>query len=501
MDPAMLEQYADWLDNLEKSDPKAYAQFVQEMQAKVQSGEAGNLPSKPEELRFPGNKVMQEAGIADKKEGIYVDVTPGFVMKTMERKSQTKLFVNICTSEHIQVFSKKKQLDENGEEQEGIHVPLSLGPPHEVVDHAQKTCLAIDVAVNPGVLEDCNSDPTFRNFVCELALEYLAQKYKFECDPQYKLPKLTYRGTLPPPRHYIRKTQTPVIQEVSRPTPVAPPKELATPTLRLFENSLDVECTAMPACEGGPAVSPASLDNAPANLVAQIQLTAILTAADIDVQANAEYIVVSASGHHDIAKYLPYPVQVENVSAALSGTVLTITLPVDKSWAAKTDGADIGSSPWMLAQAVAQDTPVPQRAVDRFHVGSVEPKSASQTPIQEDEVLPEDRFHQRDMMSMHILDQRRRDKEQKAEKAAAEHAARKAEAERKQAAAAAAGKTWAEMYPNEPETTFVDLAEMLNPKPAPILASQTAQAVAKHWKQDKQAVQHLKSSLAFELLE
>ncbi|KAH9094654.1 hypothetical protein LEN26_018184 [Aphanomyces euteiches] len=66
----------------------------------------------------------------------------------------------------------------------------------------------------------------------------------------------------------------------------------------------------------------------------------------------------------------------------------------------------------MLAQAVAQDTPVPQRAADRFHVGSVEPQSTSQTPIQEDEVLPEDRFHQRDMMLMHILDQRRRDKAQ-----------------------------------------------------------------------------------------
>ena len=104
-------------------------------------------------------------------------------------------------------------------------------------------------------------------------------------------------------------------------------------------------------------------------------------------------------------------------------------------------------------------------------------------------------------MSMHILDQRRRDKEQKGDKAAAQHAARKAEAQRKQAEASAAGKTWAEMYPNEPETTFVDLTELLNPKRAPILASQTAEAVAQQWKQDKQAMQQLKSSLAFELLE
>jgi hypothetical protein len=42
-------------------------------------------------LRFPGNKVMQPEGLAEKKEGMYVDVTPGFVMKTMELHSNTKV--------------------------------------------------------------------------------------------------------------------------------------------------------------------------------------------------------------------------------------------------------------------------------------------------------------------------------------------------------------------------------------------------------------------------
>ncbi|KAF0717907.1 Aste57867_2022 [Aphanomyces stellatus] len=523
MDPATVEQYADWLDELEKSDPKAYAQFIQEMQAKMQGvADPANMMGPPttasggvpDQLKFPGNKVMQTGGIEEQKEGMYVDVTPGFVMKTLEQTSKTKLFVNICSSEYIQIFSKKKKLDENGDEQEGIHVPLSLGPPHEVVDHAEKTCLAIDIAVNPGVLDDCNNDMTFRNFVCELAIEYIQEKYKFRCDPQYKLPKLTYRGSLPPPRHYIRKTQTPVIEEVSRSTPPPPPKELQTATLRLFENSIHGDvCEVAAACEGGKICTSASLDSAPSCLLAVVDLPTPPppeTRDGIDVQVNEEYLVVLVRGYHELARVLPYPIQVQAVTASLVGSSLTITLPVNRSWQFQTSHADTGSSPWMLAQALAQDDAPepPPKAVDRFHLlRDATSSPGTTTAVQEDEILPEDRFHQHDMMSMHILDQRRRDKEQKADKASTEHAARKQEAEKKRAAATAAGKTWAEMYPNEPETTFVDWGEMINdakaPPPVPLenkLLSEAAKATAARWKQERDAVP-LKSSLAFELLD
>lgn len=40
--------------------------------------------------------------------------------------------------------------------------------------------LAFDVAVNTKVVEDCQADKTgaFRNFVCELAIEYIDQKVR-----------------------------------------------------------------------------------------------------------------------------------------------------------------------------------------------------------------------------------------------------------------------------------------------------------------------------------
>lgn len=59
-------------------------------------------------------------------------------------------------------------------------MPLSLGAPHEVTDKSGNTALAFDVAVNTQVVDDCRQDPTgaFRNFVCELAIEYIDQKVR-----------------------------------------------------------------------------------------------------------------------------------------------------------------------------------------------------------------------------------------------------------------------------------------------------------------------------------
>ena len=40
------------------------------------------------------------------------------------------------------------------------------------------SCLAYDVCVNPAVIGDCEDDETgtFRNFLCELAIQYIDQK-------------------------------------------------------------------------------------------------------------------------------------------------------------------------------------------------------------------------------------------------------------------------------------------------------------------------------------
>ncbi|KAJ0401890.1 hypothetical protein ATCC90586_009012 [Pythium insidiosum] len=420
MTEADMEQCAQWLDELYEKDPQAYEQLMATMKAQVAAASTGSS-AEPSMLdliknasssgaapmddafkpRFPGNKVMEKDGLGAQQEGIYIDVEPGFVMKTTDMGRKSKVFVNVCQSDAIQTFSQRKQLDENGEEQEGIHVPLSLGPPHEVTDKSGASAIAFDVAVNTQVIADCQKDTTgsFRNFVCELAIEYIDQKHKVKLDARYKLPKMKYAGELPPPRHYIRKTQKPIIEEVQKPSTAIKPSTKSTPLPAKKDATATCRC----------------------------------------------YELVNGE---------------------------------------------------------------PSRPATQWD------------PVHEDEELPEDRFHRRDMMSMHILEQRKKEREQKTKEADAKRLAKRAEIEEKRRKAREAGKTWREMYPDEPETTYIDMEDILADEKrkrqqandyqsasapgdshASISTSDVARRAAAAWSDEKAAHGlNLSSALAFDLL-
>ncbi|POM59503.1 hypothetical protein PHPALM_31761 [Phytophthora palmivora] len=530
MDDAAMEQYADWLDNLEKTDPEGYKQFITTMQSQLQA--AGLGPGGPAgapqgdadaalldmlkssadfKPRFPGDKVMEEGGLKATPEGMYVDVKAGFVMKTTDVKNKKKVFVNVVYADEIQAFSEKKKLDDEGKEQEGIHVPLSLGAPHEVKDKKGESSLAFDVAVNTKVVEDCQADKTgaFRNFVCELAIEYIDQKYKIKLDDRYKLPRLAYRGELPPPKHYIRKTQAPIIQEVAagnsnaskkagnsksavkKATKVPSTPKTATAKYDIYEERIDKRmiCSRLSSVtKDSTPLSPEVLEQAGDRLVVSVQLqNKVKTVSDIELNLHAELLSVKVSSHHDLEIFLPYPVKLGSAKVCLDQrcNTLEITVTINKSW--DNAGPDCGSAPWLLARALEEEneaeggvesaTPAeekPKSLVEMFHLanaaesnnmlfGAGPPSKAAPRwdPVLEDEELPEDRFHRKDMMSMHILEQRRIEREQKAKEAEVKRKQRRAEVEEMQKKAEEAGKTWREMYPNEPETTYIDMEDIV----------------------------------------
>ncbi|KAG2955085.1 hypothetical protein PC119_g90 [Phytophthora cactorum] len=542
MDDAAMEQYADWLDNLEKTDPEGYKQFIATMQSQLQTaglgpegpsgapqgdadaalfdmlkssvgspGGAADTNSPDFKPRFPGDKVMGEDGLKATPEGMYIDVKPGFVMKTTDVKNKKKVFVNVVYADEIQAFSEKKKLDDEGKEQEGIHVPLSLGAPHEVKDKKGVGSLAFDVAVNTKVVEDCQADKTgaFRNFVCELAIEYIDQKYKIKLDDRYKLPRLTYRGELPPPKHYIRKTQSPIIQEVATNKATASKKtgkatsaakkaekasnapKTATAKYELFEerNNSRTVCTRLPSVsKGSIPLPPEVLEQAGDRLVISVQFqNKIQAGSDIELELQAELLSIKAAIHLDLEIFLPYPVEVNSAKVCLDQgrNTMEITLRIDKSWNS-VNGPDCGSAPWLLARALDEEggdpnerpakpaNEKPKSLVEMFHLANAAESNdgpfgnglASKAtprwdPVLEDEELPEDRFHRKDMMSMHILEQRRIEREQKAKEAEAKRNQRRAEVEEMQKKATEAGKTWREMYPNEPETTYIDMEDIV----------------------------------------
>ena len=210
----MIQAYAEYLEGLKTSDPKEYKRVMDDLIAKT----PGAMESKMQEqgLNLPDGKRMKDGQVRDGIQAQSIDVTPGpgFVIKTKNTKTESKVFINVCVSEHIKNFSKKVQLMEDGTEQEGVSVPMSVGPPKPDKDAAGKSCVVFDMIVNPDVIADAKEDKSgsFRHFLCQIAIQRIEGKYNTTLDQRYKLPKLKYKGTPTPQR--VRKESKPTIEEV-----------------------------------------------------------------------------------------------------------------------------------------------------------------------------------------------------------------------------------------------------------------------------------------------
>merc|ERR1711965_927451 len=80
--------------------------------------------------------------------------------------------------------------------------------------------IVVDCVVNPTVLAECVNDETGaqRDFICQLALTYVEQKYKLELDRKYKLPRMKYKGDPEEGAQYVRDSS----KEASRVAEASP---------------------------------------------------------------------------------------------------------------------------------------------------------------------------------------------------------------------------------------------------------------------------------------
>ena len=210
----MLQAYAEYLEGLKDSDPKQYKKVMDDLMAKAPGALENKL--KAEGISLPGGKKMKDGEVSSSIQAQGIDITPdpGFVLKTKNVKSGNKVFINICVSKHLANLSRKTQLMEDGTEQEGVNIPMSVGPPKPDKDKSGKSCLVFDMIVNPEVVKDSKEDKTggFRHFLCEIAIQRIENKYKTELDRRYKLPKMKYKGK--PTSQRIRKEMKPTIEVV-----------------------------------------------------------------------------------------------------------------------------------------------------------------------------------------------------------------------------------------------------------------------------------------------
>ena len=388
-------------------------------QAAAAGGEGGDPGSNAGPLNMPGAKGgkgmrMGAAGLEEEHKGANVTPLAGFVMKTKRDSDGRKVFINVCHSPDLQAPSLKKKLDAEGNEQEGTNIPLALGPVAEDVDKAGVLSLVYDCIVNTKVIEDAEADATgqFRNFICELCLNYVEQKFKQPLDHRYKLPKLKYKGeTLRVQR--VRAQVAPTIQDVSggegddpmaairdgataggaggRGVGAKPPKPARrAPVTRqyvktqLLCNDGDgapdrpLDDGTKPAVEGGAVHLPASEAGGgggggsgggsvpertaawPAQLVFRADFSGAehpLTAAEVSVTVTPELLCVGAPGFHVCEVFLPFPVRDAGAVATFDAErgALAVVVSTDPSVAfLGASQPDPGSSQWVLASALSE---------------------------------------------------------------------------------------------------------------------------------------------------
>ncbi|CAH0515159.1 unnamed protein product [Peronospora belbahrii] len=577
-----------WLDTLEKTDPEGYKRLIDTIQNQVKTAEMertedvvsarkGDIDAEMYNLlkasaserrttadtnslefksRFCGDKFIREDGSKDTQEGMYIDVKPGFVLMTNDTQNKKKVFVNIVFADEIQVFSEKTKLDDKGKEQKGIHVPLSLGAPREVENTMGVSSLAFDVAVNTKAVEDCKVDKTgtFRNFVCELAIEYIDLKYKIKLDGRYKLPRLTYRGKLPPPRHYIRKAQPPIIQEVTpeitaalkqactskstaqKITKASSNFKMATARFDIFEerNGDRVVCQRLPSVmKGSIPLSPAVLELAGDRLIVSVKFgNNVRAARDVKLELHAELLSVKTTTHNDLEIFLPYPVDRNSARVCFdpARNTVDVILIIDKSW--DTLGPDCGSASWLLEQELAKEneavaksnTKKPKTLVEMFQLANAESSNDRNRatrqlgPVIEDDKVPKNQSHRKDvMMSMHSLEQRRIEREQETKQPEAKWTQKCDEAEEMQETTQENEKSCSEMYPNELESTYINVEAIVRQEKSRLdrhqqqqkeeidsekeyMHTEKAKRIAAKWsRNNKDGSLNLQSALAFGL--
>mmetsp|Transcript_20612 Transcript_20612/g.38366 ORF Transcript_20612/g.38366 Transcript_20612/m.38366 type:complete len:530 (+) Transcript_20612:113-1702(+) len=450
------DAWASYLEQLRAEDPEEYELLIKDMEEmmktqeeqsqvllKPKDGEDGDLGGNQPEFKpkLPGGKVMDTEGVKkdeEQEEGQKVHPTPGFVLKTRTEKGD-KVFVNICQSPLLQKMSKKKQLAEDGSEQEGINIPLSLGPPRIDTDKAGAKCTVYDLVVNPEVLTNAKEDSSgaSRNFLCELALQYVEQKYKCKVDYQFKLPKLDYKGDKANiPFQLIRKKQAPVIEELdtdgNSSNEKRVPKKITTSATRrppaepLAYSLVKVQGDTRTPCEASLS-DPVEID-AQDDVYDAIEFQAILERAvhepamlkALKVSVSSEMLSIRANGFIlPLDLFLPAFVDEAKTECSFRKDtgLLVVRLPVaapDDVYWRHSAKPDVGSRPWLLANALSNGEDF---GPEVSTTNGAKPEQPEVEPTKEenpaDETLPEDRFHLADMLSQHIKDERERERQEK----------------------------------------------------------------------------------------
>ncbi|GAB4815474.1 hypothetical protein N2152v2_002520 [Parachlorella kessleri] len=149
---------------------------------------------------------------------------PGFVVKTVDENG-AKVFINVCGSpklalpggwadgkipeeakRHLEKATQSATLESDADKAQAANLlrfPLSMAAPRQDTDHRGEVCTVIDCILNAEILRHAGQYRPLKYFIVQLVMGWAQQKNGLQLDPQYKLPKMRYKGDAPPPQ-YIR---------------------------------------------------------------------------------------------------------------------------------------------------------------------------------------------------------------------------------------------------------------------------------------------------------
>lgn len=183
------------LNELSESDPLQYHQFVSE-QLKQGSDEAqinssGSLNSDGTTRSFRPN-----SGFC-----IRTETEGGDGIKVRVKGKGKPLFINLCSSPVIEQacdkFGKPISKESIFHSADGLSVPLVVGLPRDfMLNPSNEACIAVDVVINPALLEICKSSGmhVFRRQIVDLALDWVRTETELQFSRSWSDDLAVYRG-------------------------------------------------------------------------------------------------------------------------------------------------------------------------------------------------------------------------------------------------------------------------------------------------------------------
>ncbi|XP_061448269.1 PIH1 domain-containing protein 2 [Rhineura floridana] len=167
---ARASQLWTMLDDMAKSNPESYHQF---MQQQLKDAKQYYAPAEP--------YMCLEARILD--------------------PTEKSLFVNLCRWNRIP-----------GPQSPSDPVPLRAGKMEEVSDKSEFYSV-IDIAYNPSVFEKGKNDRAMKDQLIRLSLKYIEEHYNMTLFHSYTIVKFQLKGSLERMRQSLRREQAPVSQK------------------------------------------------------------------------------------------------------------------------------------------------------------------------------------------------------------------------------------------------------------------------------------------------